>query len=212
MRAGLVRCEERYPLDGPHSVVVAVVDRDALLWREKLAPLHRELFGNGHSDPLAPVKLEVIDRATDDAITRLVEAGLIARTTRAARSLHPPDVIAADPNALTEAERQQVATHRARASRKLRLAALFGQEDFQEETRHALLEAIHCGARAHAVESRLPEPMEIKDTLLPPLALHWGESLPALREFVSNPASDWKPIGNLLSSVLQMQPANASSP
>jgi ERCC4-related helicase len=192
--AGLVRCEERYPLDGPHSVVVAVVERDAALWSEKLQPLHADLFGPGQSDPLAPVKLEVIDRATDDAIERLIAAGLVSRTTRAARLLHPLDEPAAGPAPLTDAERQQAAAHRAQAARKLKLAKLFGAEDFADESRRALLEAIHGVGRALAIEQHLPEPPDAADALLPPLSLHWGESLPLLREFHANPAAPWQPI------------------
>jgi hypothetical protein len=194
LRPGLMRCEERYPLDGPHSVVVAVVERDAALWREKLQPVHQELFGPGQSDPLAPVKLEVIDRATDDAINRLIEAGLLVRQTRAARLLHPQNEPAGTAPVLTEAERQQIATHRQQAARKLKMARALGAEDLIEETREALLAAIHAAARALAVEHRLPEPAEPKDAVLPPLSLHWAESLPLLRDFLNNPAQDWKPV------------------
>ena len=202
LRTGLLRCEERYPLDGPHSVVVAVVERDAALWSEKLRPVHEELFGPGQSDPLAPVKLEVIDRATDEAINRLIEAGLLVRQTRAARLLHPQDQPGAAATSLTEADRQQIAAQRAKAGRKLKLAALFGQEDFREESRQALLEGIHCLGRVLAIEQRLTEPGEAKEALLPPLALHWGESLPLLREFVNDPARDWKPVCEALQRVL----------
>jgi len=192
LRAGLVRCEERYPLDGPHSVVVAVVERDAALWREKLAPVHQELFGPTVSDPLAPVKLEVIDRATDDAINRLIEAGLLVRQTRAARLLHPVET------GLTEADRQQIATHRQLAARKLKMARALGASELLEETREALLAAIHAGSRALAIEHHLPEPPAPNDAVLPPLALHWGESLPVVRAFVNDPARDWKPVSEAL--------------
>src|SRR5207248_8225341 len=76
INGALVRCEERYPNDGPHSVLYLVVERDASQWREQLNPLHAEYFGDGQSNPLAPVRLEVIDRATDEALQRLMEAGL----------------------------------------------------------------------------------------------------------------------------------------
>ena len=35
------------------------------------------------------MQFEVIERATADALQRFVEAGLLARSTRAVRSLHP---------------------------------------------------------------------------------------------------------------------------
>src|SRR5439155_15309753 len=91
INGALVRCEERFPNEGPHSVLYVVVDRDAPQWREKLGSLHEEYFGPGQSDPLAPVRLEVIDRATDDALQRLIELGLVSRTTRAARPLWPAE-------------------------------------------------------------------------------------------------------------------------
>ncbi|MBM3790398.1 MAG: DEAD/DEAH box helicase, partial [Acidobacteria bacterium] len=87
----LVCCEERYPLEGSYSVLVAVVERDAGVWRGKLEPLHEALFGKEVADPLAPVRLEVIDRATDEALKRLIELGLIAPQMRAARHLFPTE-------------------------------------------------------------------------------------------------------------------------
>src|SRR5213078_2361242 len=112
---GLVRCEERYPLQGAHSVLVTVVDRDAGVWREHLAPLHQELFGKENSDPLAPVKLEVIDRATDEALQRLIESGLLMPATRATRQLCAASDAGAAAVALSEEERQKASAHRTQA-------------------------------------------------------------------------------------------------
>jgi hypothetical protein len=136
--------------------------------------------------------LEVIDRATDDAINRLIEAGLLVRQTRAARLLHPVET------GLTEADRQQIAAHRQLAARKLKMARALGASELLEETREALLAAIHAGSRALAIEHHLPEPPAPNDAVLPPLALHWGEALPVLRAFVSDPGHDWKPVAELL--------------
>ncbi len=94
-------------MEGAHSVLFVVVERDAALWRERLAPLHQELFGEGKWDPLAPVKIEVIDRATDEALRRLVEAGLVAPSTRAIRSLTPAAGNGDGAVALSEEERQR---------------------------------------------------------------------------------------------------------
>ena len=68
-----------------------MVERDAAQYREQLGALHEEYFGPGQWDPLAPVRLEVIDRATDEALQRLIDAGLLAKTTRATRPLWPAD-------------------------------------------------------------------------------------------------------------------------
>lgn len=186
--AALVRCEERYPLQGSHSVLVAVVDRDAALWQQKLIPLHEELFGQGVSDPLAPVKLEVIDRATDEALKRLIEAGLVESTIRATRGLYSTVGAAPEPIPLSEGERQKTVAHRQQAYRKLKMARLLRSGDLHEEEREALLEAILQLGRALAVENRMPEPAVSNDILLRPGSLCWGEALPVIREYILTPS------------------------
>lgn len=182
-----VRCEERYPAEGPHSVLVVVVDRDAPLWRDKLSAPFEEFFGRDVSDPLAPVKLEVIDRSADEAVQRLVAAGLISLNTRAVRELGPPD--AEQAVRLTEAERQAAQEHRRQAGRKLKMAALLGGGGLLEEEREALLQAILCLGKALGVEHRAGEPASLEDALRNPHAHFWGDSLPVIRAFASDPSA-----------------------
>ena len=187
LAGALIRCEETYPLEGAHSVLFVVVERDASLWRERLVPLHQDLFGEGKWDPLVPVKIEVIDRATDEALRRLVEAGLIAPSTRAIRSLCPAagedEVVA-----LSEEERQKALAHRQQAARKLKMADLLEGGGLSEEAGEALREATLWAGRALAVENRLPEPAEMKESLRPPISLLWGNALPTLHELASSPS------------------------
>lgn len=184
----LVRCEESYPLEGAHSVLFVVVERDAPLWRERLAPLHQDLFGEGKWDPLAPVKFEVIDRATDEALRRLAEAGLIVPSTRAIRSLCPAARDGNEAVVLSEEDRQKALAHRQQASRKLKMADLLEGGGLSEEAGEALREATLWAGRALAVENRLPEPAEMKDSLRPPLSRLWGDALPALHELAASPS------------------------
>jgi superfamily II DNA or RNA helicase len=179
-----IRCEERYPADGPHSVIVIVVDRDAPLHREKLSTPFEEFFGKEVSDPLAPVTLEVIDRSTDEAMTRLIAAGLISPNTRAIRDLSASGGESA--LVLTEAERQIAQEHRRQASRKLKMAALLGGGGLLEEEREALLQAGLWLAKALGVENRLAEPNSLEDSLRTPYALFWGDSLPVIRAYASD--------------------------
>jgi hypothetical protein len=199
--AALVRCEERYPQAGSHSVLVVVVDRDAPQWVEKVKSWHGEFFGPGKTDPLAPVQVEVLDRATDDAIQRLIAAGLITRTTRAARSLLPSDN-AAESTPLSAEEQARAKTHRDRAARKLKMAKVLGEGGFDDEARPALLEAIHAYSCGLAVERRLPEPSELREAFNPPLSHAWAETLPAFTEFFEHAQVDWKPAATALGSVL----------
>jgi hypothetical protein len=200
INGALVRCEERYPSQGAHSVLYVVVERDAAQWRERLAPMHEEYFGPGQSDPLAPVELVVIDRATDDALQRLMAAGLIATATRATRPLFPESDAAAPPP-LSEAEKAKAQTHRQQAARKLKMARLLGEGDLAEEARGALLEAALSLGRGLAVEGRLPEPAALDDALLPPLSHCWKEALSPLRAFVADTAGAWRPAADALAGL-----------
>jgi superfamily II DNA or RNA helicase len=197
INGALCRCEERYPQDGPHSVLYVVVERDAPQFRGQLDSLHQDYFGAGQSDPLAPVRLEVIDRATDEALRRLMEAGLVASTTRATRPLWPPDAAPA-PVPLSEAERAKASAFRAHAARKLKMASVLAAGDLADEARTALLEAMQPLGRALAVENRLPEPPCLEDALLPPLGLAWNSALPLLRSFLRDKSQAIAPLVSAL--------------
>lgn len=204
INGALVRCEETYPLEGSHAVLLVVVDKDAAQWREKLAPVYGEYFEGG--DPLAPTRLEVLDQATHDAIERLVAAGLLAPTSRGARPLFPAPVEPAGPPPLTDAEQARLAALREQTARKLRAATLLGEAGLAEEARPPLLDGIFARARALAVEHRLPDPADLTAALLPPVAGCFGETLPVLQAFLAEASGgDWQPV----LAALQSAPENA---
>ena len=192
VNGALVRCEETYPLEGSHAVLMVVVEKEAAQWRERLAPLHGQYFGGG--DPLTPTRLEVVDRETKDAIDRLVAAGLLAPTSRGARPLFPAPPALAGPPPLTDAEQARLAALCDQAARKRRAVTVLGEAGLAEETRAPLLDAIHLHARVLAVQHRLPEPVDLAASLLPPLAGHFGEILPALQAFVAGEMGDWQSV------------------
>lgn len=197
----LVRCEERYPSGGPHSVLLVVVDKDAPLWRERLRSVHEDFFGPGREDPLAPTQLEVIDRATDEALQRLMAAGLIAPASRATRPLFPDGEAAGGPPPLSEEEKAKAAAFRKEAQRRVKLARVLGEQEFDGEARAALLEGIQRLARSWAVEHRLPQPGSVDDALLPPLAMHWKDSLEAIRQFAADATQPWQTAGDVLAKL-----------
>ncbi|MGH7967243.1 MAG: helicase-related protein, partial [Limisphaerales bacterium] len=208
INGALVHCEERYPAAGPHSVLYVVVDRDPAQFRERLNEVHGELFGVGKSDPLAPVQLEVVDRATHDALERLAAAGLISLTIRATRQLFPQPGAPSGPPPLTTEEKAAVAAHRAGAARKLKMASLLGGGGLVEEARAALLEAVLLFGRALAVEARVPQPASTEEALLPPLSHGWADALPVLRPFAAEPASAWEPVFECLEKHSTQKAAN----
>jgi hypothetical protein len=194
INGALLRCEERYPNDAPHSVLYVVVERDAAQYREQLGSLHTEYFGPGQWDPLSPVRLEVIDRATDEALQRLIDAGLLARTTRATRPLWPAEPAETAPPPLSAAELEKLSAHRQRAARKLKMARVLSDAGLSEEARAALLEAVQPLSCALAVQYRFPEPASPDHALLPPLSSCWKSALPLLREFTSDAARPCLPV------------------
>jgi hypothetical protein len=200
INGALVCCQERYPQDAAHSVLYVIVDRDAAQWREKLAALHEEFFGPGKCDPLAPVRLEVVDRATDEALNRLVESGLLARTSRAARPLWP-----AEPTAtitpLSPADREKATAFRQQSSRKIKMAKILAEGGLAEESRAALLESILPLSRALAVENRLAQPASLQEVFLPPLSLAWKDGLAIIRNFITDNSMTLEPVIQALEKV-----------
>lgn len=201
VNGALIRCEQRFPDSGPHSVLVVVVERDPAQWSEKLKSIHAEVCGPGKSDPLAPVQLEILDRATDEAIQRLMAAGLICKTTRAIRPLFPESDGGGGPAPLSAEELAGVKLLREGAARKLKLARVLGEGGFEDESRPAILDAMLGLARALAVEHRLPEPANLKATLQPPLSHCWQNGLPVIQAYLEEPANDWRPVAECLASI-----------
>jgi hypothetical protein len=197
INGALLRCEERYPRDGSHPVIYMVVERDSQQWREQLGALHRDFFGTDQSNPPSPVRLEVIDRATDDALRRLIDSGVLSTTTRATRALWP-EAGAACPPPLSLDEREKALSFRTAAARKLRMAKVLAGAELKEEARQALMEAIEPLGCALAVECRLAEPQCLEDSLLQPFAAAWKEALPLVRNFLRDPS---QPVLSVLSAL-----------
>jgi len=200
INGAMIRCEERYPREGAHSVVFVVVERDPETWRARLASVHDQLFGPEQSDPLAPTRLEVIDRATDEAIQRMIQAGLLAKADRAIRPLEPGSGDSAPPP-LTPEEKAKAAAERSKAQRKLKMARLLASGDLAEESRASLLETVLPLARALAIENRLPEPTGLEEALLPPMGTHWKNALSPLRSFLADPNQPVTPLCDLLGAL-----------
>ncbi len=197
----LLHIEERFPTQGAHSVLLVVVERDAGEWRAKLAAVHQELLGPGKADPLAPVLLEVLDRASFEALDRLTKAGLIASATRAIRPLTTPTE-GGSAAGLSAAEQEQAAAHRGQAARKVKMARLLLGSELADEARPPLLDALLWAGRALAVEHRLPAPGALADVVRPPWVQHWTSDGPTLEAFLADPASPCPPVLEVLERVV----------
>ena len=132
---------------------------------------------------------------------RLIELGLVSKSTRATRPLFPGETVATAPAPLSDVEREKAAGFRQQAARKLKMARLLGEGDLGEESRAALLEAVLPLGRALAIEGRLPEPTKLEEALLPPLAHQWREALTPLRQFTGDASAPKEPILAALSAL-----------
>lgn len=190
--SSLTACEERFPVHGAASTLLVVVDRNADLWREQLRTLHGDLFGPGKTDPLAPVELQVIDRATSEALLTLEANGLIARTVRATRHLHPSPEAAA--TALSPEDQRAIEEAKTTARRKLKAARLLLAEDLAVESIPPLRDAILHLGKAMAIRQRLPAPDTPEEALAPPLLVAWGEWSTPLRDALETHAEPSLPL------------------
>ncbi|MBV9298415.1 MAG: DEAD/DEAH box helicase [Verrucomicrobia bacterium] len=202
--AQLLACEERFPDGESNSVLVVVVDCDAATWCERLKPVYARLFGDRRAGSPEDVRLEVIDRSTEEAIRRLCETGLVQMRIRATRRLHPTAEMSLVK--LSDEECARIDSQRALFKRKLKMGRILAAEELLEEARDAVGEAILCAARVRAVQARLPEPGKLEETMLPPLAAYWGESRPLLQRFFAASNHEIGPTIEALESSLSTDP------
>ncbi|HUG11164.1 MAG TPA: DEAD/DEAH box helicase [Opitutaceae bacterium] len=193
----LIVCEERHPLaaDGA-PVLVAVVERDADLWRPRLEAAHANTWKLSPAD--AP-RLLVIDRATQAALDALATAGLVAVTTAATRALHPAGTggNGAAPVTLSTEEKQRIAELRTTAARRLKAArALFAAELIDEAAASAR-EALHATVSALALSRRWKAPPDSATCARAP----WSVLVPALHNFASGGSIDAQALDSIARTV-----------
>ena len=139
----LLLLEARKAADGSETFL-AVIDGDAASVqreRERLA-----------EDAAAP-RVEVLDRATYEAIERLTAAGLVHKAGDAPRDLVRSPQLGADAAAVQRERMAKGAEHLAAAERKLRMAMLLAQGGFAEEAMPALSDGLALAANARALIS-----------------------------------------------------------
>jgi hypothetical protein len=166
---------------------VVVVDRGAQEIVEQINDIHVAYFGPGKIDPLAPINLDVIDRATFEALRRLEEQGLIKRTVRATRVI-PADGAAVA--ALTEEEQRRIEVLQTSALRRLKAArALLGVE-LADEARDAALEAALSLGKITAIRNGLPHPESSDQLIVAPWNSGWNGAGAALQKIITDPSSN----------------------
>jgi len=132
------------------GTLLAVVDGDAQAASRRLA----EAAGD---EGTPPRRIEVIDRATNDAISRLIEAGIIQFAAAPASELHRAAGFATMPSAADRQRAEKARQALSVAERKLRMARLLASGGFAEEVRVPAFDTATAALRAVAVAKSLPE-------------------------------------------------------
>lgn len=190
----LLRCEERFLTHDETAVLYVVVDGAVANHSAALLEIHQKYFPTPAQAEAA--KLEIVDAATDATIERLIAAGVIARTYRAARPLHPVSEV---PRAISPENLKRRTEASQRLDDRLRLGRLLAQGGFSTEARSALIEALSAGIEIAAINRHLgiPEP---KDWFSRPYDTFFGHHLTGVKTYVTGTSSDPQPVLKVLES------------
>jgi hypothetical protein len=197
----LIQCEERFPLERTHTVIVVTVS-DPSLYQKAIQEKYHALFGKDPAQGKQSYQLEIIDPTTSETLARLERAGLVTPTTRSSRPLMPKNKKTPSPAALSEDERAALKQTHELAQRKLKMAEVLINAELEDEARPALLQAIIQLGRSHAIANRIPETDQIEELLISPLAQHWGPNLNVIVEFASNESASPQITHKVLLSIL----------
>jgi len=197
----LIACEERVPVGGGPIQIIVVSEHVAHARAPWMETLRDEFFPSLDGNPPSH-QVDILDRATFDAIERLVKAGLLQRTDTARRDLLDVTTTPAGPPPLTAEQEAQLKEATARAERCLRRAQVLGNADFPEEALTSLRDSLLPMATARAIRERWPIPATHADLLSDPWPTRWSTAFPALQQLLNataaDPLPDWRPIHTAL--------------
>ena len=200
----LIRCEERYPKDSDHSVIVVVADQ-VVRHQHVIQEIFQECLDGDQRKQGDRTQLEVIDRATAEALDRLEKAGLIAPTFRSSRPLLPcAEVQEEQQPSFTAAELKSIKEYRAGAKRKLKMARVLADAELFDEVRPPILDAASLIMKMLAVYHHKEMPEDILMSIKPPFSFLWGESLQDIKAFFEKENGDAQSLAEALDHCLHL--------
>lgn len=188
----LVACEERTPVGGGPVQILVVSEHVAHARAPWMDSLRDEFFPSLDGNPPSH-QIDILDRATFDAIERLVKAGLLQRTDTARRDLLDVAATPSGPPPLTPEEEARLREATARAERCLRRAQVLGNADFPEEAVISLRDALLPLAVARALRERWPVPATHADLLADPWPTRWSTAFPSVQQLLNSTSNDNPP-------------------
>lgn len=184
----LLACEVRQSLQG-RPVLLLVAEGDTVSATACAERVWADWFGiEAHGR--APV-LEVVGRATHEALRRLVARGVLAEPENTIRRLFTAERGLAQPRLAPESDKARVLELRRQAALAYRRARQLLASLSFDAARQPLEESVVLLGRAYAVQRRLAEPQDVRQAVSEPFAGLWGDTLAVLGELL---ASDGSPV------------------
>jgi hypothetical protein len=181
--AKIVACEERYPIEGEHSVVLVVVEDTARDDASVARALFDEIFDN-NAVGAENVEMEVIDRSLYESIERLERLGLVKSTIRTSRQLYPVPEARQE---FTEEQRKEIEDLINLLSRKIKLIQLLHTQGFTEELRQPLTDAVLLYGKKTAIENGFPAPSDVNELIRQPYSKLFDGGYGTVKNFIQSP-------------------------
>ncbi len=178
----LLSCEMRRTSQGA-PVLLLVAEGDPAAAASCAERIRDDWFGieKGGSTPT----VEVVGRATHEALRRLVDRGVLTEPEGSARVLYAAGLGLAQPRLAPDSEQARVLELRRQAAAAFRRARQLVASLSFEAARQPLEESVVLLARAYAVQRRLAEPQEVRQAVSETFEGLWGDTLPVLGELLS---------------------------
>ena len=168
----LLSCEERTA--GGQSKIVVVIDGNVSQIKERVMAVSAEVFGEGKD-------IEILDRQTAETLARFIDSGLL-QSAGQIRMLHP----APEKMELSDAVKGRMKELKAEAGRKLSMAKLLVENQFNDGAILPLQDAVRLLTLFRALEKGGQEPESAEDLY----GACWDASIAG---FMSSPAADGVP-------------------
>lgn len=184
----LLACEVRQTSHG-RPLMLLVIEGDA---RSSTACAERvcaEWFGGEENGRVPGV--EVMGRATYDALKRLVAQGVLSQPENTVRALYSSGRGLAMPRLAPDSDKARMLVFRREAAMVFRRARQLLASLSFDAARQPLEESVILLARAYALQLHLAEPQDVRQAMSGPFVGLWGDTLPVLVELLS---SDYSPV------------------
>ena len=133
--------------------------------------------------------MEVVGRATHEALKRLISRGVLSEPESTVRTLYVSGRGLAQPRLAPDSEKARVLELRRRAEMACRRARQLVASLSFDAARQPLEESVVLLARAYAMRRRLAEPQDVRQAVSETFTGLWGDTLQVIRQLLTSDGS-----------------------